>query len=454
MPPNEIEEIRTEKEIDLSLSFGILALRILEDTYKAVPQKNSVVYTKDDLIQMFYGSENCEVLQGDWRKNISNCDLYKKTFFMEITPKVNKSKGFEDSIEITIHSNVFTNVTNEYILEKFCKDFKKQVKEIEEKIKKDKFTLADLEIIESIPILKNLGIEPDYFEPNKEYLRLISFCVANSMNLFSWGVPGSGKTSTIEYYLNKNSIPYIRLNGDGDYTKEDFLGDTVLKSYRNQDGTFIQVTEYIDGFLTVAMRSGKILLLDEVDLIPPQALANLQAVLEGKPLCNTRKNENIYPAKGFAVFATANTVGFGDETGLYQGTNTLNNAFMDRFKYVWRSYYPSPEVETRIIAKKTGIIITVAERIVKLATTLRKAIEEGKLLATFSIRRTEALAQAFANFGETKFAFEIGLINRFPDSLRNEITTIAANECGYEFLRDAYSNNNKTFKRNKEDEEN
>lgn len=217
------------------------------------------------------------------------------------------------------------------------------------------------------------------------------------------------------------------MNMDGDLLKEDLLGQTELVSHKNPDGTFTRITQFRGGIITQAIEEDKILLLDEIDACPPTIAFNLQAILEGNALVNTRSGKilDIKNCKNFTIIATANTKGTGDETGLYAGTFTQNDAFMDRWTFIFETQYPSVDEETDILHHKIGIQKKIARKIAELAKEIRYSIiKSQELNMTFGIRRTMSLAEAIRAFGENDFAFDIGLYNRLPEYNRDTIREI------------------------------
>ena len=226
------------------------------------------------------------------------------------------------------------------------------------------------------------------------------------------GPTGNGKSTTVEQACAKNKRPLIRVNLNMMTDEDQLIGSKTLV-----DGN-VQVVE---GPIIIAMRNGIPLLLDEIDAGSANTLLCLQPILEGKPFYFKLKNELIYPAPGFTVFATANTKGKGSEDGRYIGTNVLNEAFLERFAVTFNQAYPSASVERKIVLnlmKSYGCEdADFAETLVKWADAIRRTFEDGGVDETITTRRLVHIVRAFAIFKDKKKAVEL-CINRFDDVTR------------------------------------
>ena len=136
------------------------------------------------------------------------------------------------------------------------------------------------------------------------------------------GPTGNGKSTSVEQICANTNKPLIRVNLNTMTDEDQLIGSKTLV-----DGN----VEIVEGPIVIAMRYGIPLLLDEIDAGGANTLLCLQPILEGKPFYFKLKNEMITPAKGFNIFATANTKGKGSDDGRYIGTNVLNEAFLERF---------------------------------------------------------------------------------------------------------------------------
>ena len=161
--------------------------------------------------------------------------------------------------------------------------------------------------------------------------------------LYVFGPCGSGKTSCIKQLSARLNYPVFEVTGHGRLEFADLVGHLAVK-----DGNM--TFEY--GPLALAMRYGALLLLNEIDLTSPEIAAGLNSVLDGSPLCIAENGGKlIVPHPMFRFVATANTNGGGDDTGLYQGTQRQNLAWLDRFT-ICEVGYPSADVEKSLLTRR------------------------------------------------------------------------------------------------------
>lgn len=183
---------------------------------------------------------------------------------------------------------------------------------------------------------------PDFIFHESVRDLIVWFCASNEP-LYIFGPPSVGKTSGIKQIAVRLNYPVFEITGHGRLEFADMVGHLAV-----HQGTM--AFEY--GPLALAMRYGGLLLLNEIDLTPPEVLAGLNTVLDGSPLCISENGgELIQPHPMFRFVATANTNGGGDLTGMYQGTQRQNLAWLDRFMLVEMGY-PTPEVEKRLLEQK------------------------------------------------------------------------------------------------------
>ena len=161
--------------------------------------------------------------------------------------------------------------------------------------------------------------------------------------LYVFGPTGCGKSTCIKQLAARLNYPVLEVTGHGRLEFADLVGHLTVK-----DGNM--AFEY--GPLTLAMQYGALLLFNEIDLTSPEIAAGLNSMLDGSPLCIAENGgELLVPHPMFRFVATANTNGGGDDTGLYQGTQRQNLAWLDRFT-ICEVGYPSAEVEKRLLARR------------------------------------------------------------------------------------------------------
>jgi cobaltochelatase CobS len=236
-----------------------------------------------------------------------------------------------------------------------------------------------------------------------------AIAVQTGENVLDVGPTGCGKSDGVFQFAATLNQPVIRFNLSGDARVAEFIGEKVVDV---EEATKQSVVVWRDGVLPMAMKKGWWLILDELDSCPPQILFALHAVLEGKPLILAGKGgESIGPAKGFNVFASANTLGRGDDTGLYEGTNVLNEAFLDRFGLVLNSSYPSTSTEVSIITAKSKVKKADAKKMQQVAAKVREALASEECECTFSTRRLIKWAQK-SQYMDIREAANVSVLNK------------------------------------------
>jgi MoxR-like ATPase len=232
------------------------------------------------------------------------------------------------------------------------------------------------------------------------------------------GPTGNGKSTTVEQACAKNKRPLIRVNLNMMTDEDQLIGSKTLV-----EGN----VEVVEGPVIIAMRSGIPLLLDEIDAGSANTLLCLQPILEGKPYYFKLKNELIYPAPGFTVFATANTKGKGSDDGRYIGTNVLNEAFLERFAITFNQDYPSAAVERKIVLNLMRSLSCedeeFADTLTKWADAIRRTFADGGVDETITTRRLVHIVRAFSIFKDKKKAVDL-CINRFDDITRNAFSNL------------------------------
>jgi cobaltochelatase CobS len=188
-----------------------------------------------------------------------------------------------------------------------------------------------------------IPVRSEYVFRNEGLREILAFLRnAQGDGLYLTGPTGAGKTSLVMQVAARLNWPLQAVTCHARMELRDLVGHHVLA-----DGE----TKFIHGPLSIAARDGHILLLNESDLMDPSELAGLNDIVEGQPLVIPENGgEVIRPHRKFRVFATGNSAGAGDPTGLYQGVLRQNLAFMDRFRII-RVGYPEPEIEEKILEK-------------------------------------------------------------------------------------------------------
>ena len=231
--------------------------------------------------------------------------------------------------------------------------------------------------------------------------------------IFITGLSGNGKTMMVEQACAKNKRDMYRVNITCRTDEDDLLG-----GFRLVDGQ----TVWFDGPVVKAMKSGAVLLLDEIDLASDDIMC-LQPILEGKGVFLKKINKFVEPTAGFQVFATANTKGQGDEHGKFVGTGFLNEAFLERFPVTVEQSYPKKAVETKILTKfwnslgtdASEEVSTLIDHLVAWANITRTSYNESVLNDLITTRRLVFIMKAYSIFGNVQKSVELNL-NRF-DSL-------------------------------------
>ncbi|NKX37673.1 AAA domain-containing protein [Rhodobacteraceae bacterium R_SAG4] len=252
-------------------------------------------------------------------------------------------------------------------------------------------------------------------EVDKSYvfeIDLLKKCImALTINtpMLLWGMHGTGKTSIVQQVAARTRRPCIRSNHTLNMEESHVLGQWIVK-----DGE----TQFQLGPLAFAMLFGLIYIADEYDMAPPSVVAVYQPVMEGQGLIikdappHLRK---ITPHPDFRFFATGNTNGCGDETGLYQGTMMQNAANYSRFGITVEVHYMSEQIEENILRAKAGIPAPAAKKIVKFANDVRKSFRDGKISMTISPREMISAAKVgVLSGGNWTTGIELAFGNRLP----------------------------------------
>ena len=235
--------------------------------------------------------------------------------------------------------------------------------------------------------------------------------------IFVTGLSGNGKTSMVREVCAKLKRDMVRVNITVETDEDDLLG-----GFRLVNGE----TVWQDGPLVVAMKTGAVALIDEVDLASHKIMC-LQPIMEGQPIYLKKINEVVYPAEGFNIVATANTKGKGSADGRFMGTNILNEAFLDRFSATFYQEYPSTSSEEKIL-KKQFAMYEISEddfvsKLVKWADVIRRSFKEGAVDDIVTTRRLIDITKTFSIFNNKMKAISLCL-ERFDDETRDSFADL------------------------------
>ncbi len=236
------------------------------------------------------------------------------------------------------------------------------------------------------------------------------------------GYHGTGKSTHIEQIAARLNWPCIRINLDSHVSRIDLIGkdSIVIKEGK-------QVTEFKEGILPWSIQNPVALVFDEYDAGRPDVMFVIQRVLEAEGnFTLLDKNKVIKQNKYFRLFATSNTVGLGDTTGLYHGTQQINQGQMDRWNIVTTLNYLALEKEMEIILGKNKSLDNNKgkERVanmIKVATLTRKGFMAGDISTVMSPRTVLHWAENSEIFKDVGYAFRVTFLNKCDDVEKNTI---------------------------------
>ena len=265
------------------------------------------------------------------------------------------------------------------------------------------------------------ALDPTYkFDPETTLAILAGF--QHNRRVIIQGYHGTGKSTHIEQVAARLNWPCVRVNLDSHISRIDLIGKDAIKV---EDG--VQFTEFQEGILPWALRNHTAIVFDEYDAGRADVMFVIQRVLEsdGK-LTLLDQNEVIAPHPYFRLFATANTVGLGDTTGLYHGTQQINQAQMDRWSLVVTLNYLSHDAETAIILSKAPHYNTekgrqTVSQMVKVADLTRTAFMAGDLSTVMSPRTVINWALNAEIFRDVGYAFRLTFLNKCDELERQTV---------------------------------
>ena len=230
------------------------------------------------------------------------------------------------------------------------------------------------------------------------------------------GFHGTGKSTHIEQISARLNWPCVRINLDSHISRRDLLGKDAIKL---KDGK--QITEFQEGMLPWSIQNPVALVFDEYDAGRPDVMFVIQRILEveGK-LTLLDQNKVIKPHPSFRLFATTNTVGLGDVTGLYHGTQQINQGQMDRWHILSSLNYLDENQELKVVLSKVNEFNSnknkeILKNMIKLANLTRNGFENGDISILMSPRTVISWAQNYKIFKDIIDSFKLTFLNKCDD---------------------------------------
>jgi cobaltochelatase CobS len=282
--------------------------------------------------------------------------------------------------------------------------------------------------------------DPDYLF-NKEVTLAILAGFKHNRRVMVQGYHGTGKSTHIEQVAARLNWPCVRINLDSHVSRIDLVGKDAIVL---KDGK--QVTEFREGILPWALQNNVALCFDEYDAGRPDVMFVIQRILEvsGK-LTLLDQSKVIRPHPAFRLFATTNTIGLGDTSGLYHGTQQINQGQMDRWSIVVTlNYLPHDEEVGIILSKaksyaKSDAKKKVVNNMVRVADLTRSAFINGDLSTVMSPRTVLTWAENSEIFGSVGFAFRMTFLNKC-DELERPLVAEFYQRCFGEELPESAAN--------------
>ena len=280
------------------------------------------------------------------------------------------------------------------------------------------------------------GMQVDAFSKKNEYVpeidknykfdRDTTLAILSGFNynkrVLVQGYHGTGKSTHIEQIAARLNWPCIRVNLDGHISRIDLIGKDAIVLKDNK-----QITEFKEGILPWSIQNPIALVFDEYDAGRPDVMFVIQRVLEADgSFTLLDKNKVIKQNKYFRLFATANTIGLGDTSGLYHGTQQINQGQMDRWSIVTSLNYLSLENEMEIILAKNKNFNNAkgkekVSNMIKVASLTRKGFVAGDISTLMSPRTVLHWAENTEIFKDTGYAFRVTFLNKCDEIEKNVI---------------------------------
>lgn len=255
-------------------------------------------------------------------------------------------------------------------------------------------------------------LDPDYLFDRQTTMAILAGFAFNRRVMVS-GYHGTGKSTHIEQVAARLNWPCVRVNLDSHVSRIDLVGKDAIVV---KEG--MQVTEFRDGILPWAYQHNVALVFDEYDAGRPDVMFVIQRVLESSGrLTLLDQSRVIRPHPAFRLFATANTVGLGDTTGLYHGTQQINQGQMDRWSIVCTLNYLPAEDEVAIVLAKSPSYVgeqgkKTIQNMVAVAELTRAGFINGDISTVMSPRTVITWAENARIFNDVGFAFRLTFLNK------------------------------------------
>ena len=256
------------------------------------------------------------------------------------------------------------------------------------------------------------AVDPAYrFDPETTLSIIAGF--THNRRVMVQGYHGTGKSTHIEQVAARLNWPCVRVNLDSHVSRIDLIGKDAIVVEKG-----VQVTAFKEGMLPWAFQRPVALVFDEYDAGRPDVMFVIQRVLEAEGrLTLLDQNRVITPNPWFRLFATTNTIGLGDTTGLYHGTQQINQGQMDRWSIVTTLNYLPHEAEAEIVVAKAPLYASADGRkavdaMVRVADMTRNAFIAGDISTVMSPRTVITWAQNAEIFQDIGYAFRVTFLNK------------------------------------------
>ena len=264
-------------------------------------------------------------------------------------------------------------------------------------------------------------------DPNYRFDRTTTLAILagfqHNRRVMIQGYHGTGKSTHIEQVAARLNWPCVRINLDSHISRIDLIGKDAIKLVEGK-----QVTEFQEGILPWALQNNCALVFDEYDAGRPDVMFVIQRILEveGK-LTLLDQNKILEPHNSFRLFATTNTVGLGDMTGLYHGTQQINQGQMDRWHILATLNYLDPDQEFKVVMSKLNNLKGVknqdtVKNMIKLANLTRSGFANGDISTLMSPRTVISWGQNFKIFKDIVSSFKLTFLNKCDEVERSIIS--------------------------------